>query len=83
MVTNKHGEKPSEFHSQLMLCVFREIVKLDPNFIINNHSIIDLVKIHYSLLYPDDFKRIVMNAYKDRFSFGEVNSAERENYYKN
>jgi hypothetical protein len=79
MATNKHGEKPSEFHSQLMLYVFREIVKLDPNFIINNHSIIDLVKIHYSLLYPDDFKRIVMNAYKDILSFEEANPAETEN----
>lgn len=67
LITDRDKEKPTEYHSQLIFNLFREISQQDNRFIINNYPIIEIIRYHFSLLYPKEYGRMVKDAYRSLF----------------
>ena len=71
LITDRVNETPTEYHSQSVLNLFREIYQSDNNFFINNYFINGLIKYHFSLLNPKEYKNIIEGVCRRLFSISD------------
>ena len=74
LISDNNDEPPSQYHSKLILGLFSELHEKNYTFFSINKTIIDITKYHFSLLYPDEYKEIVMEAYRDLFHLNKLNN---------
>lgn len=68
LISDNNDKPPSQYHSKLILSLFGELSEHNNAFISNNQAIIDITKYHFSFLYPNEYKKIVLKAYRNLFN---------------